>query len=160
MPYIVHPLRVSTLLIETGASDSLAIAGVLHDTVEDTDTTLDQIERLFGTDVRMLVDAVTEPNRAAPWEERKSGTIDRLGTASQDMLLLACADKLDNVRSMSRGEALLGNAFWDRFSRPRELQARYYRDVANAIELGAIDDAVTAMTRELHAEIAALFRAS
>ncbi len=157
MPYIVHPLRVSTLLIEIGAADSLAIAGVLHDTVEDTDTTLDRIERLFGADVGTLVDAVTEPDRNAPWEERKSGTIEMLGNASQDVLLLACADKLDNIRSMGRGESLLGNSFWDRFSQPRERQARYYRDVAATIEARASCSTITAMMSELRAEVEQLF---
>lgn len=63
-PYITHPLAVADTLIEWGMDHDSVIAGILHDTIEDTDATLDKIESLFGHDVAMLVDGVTKVSKA------------------------------------------------------------------------------------------------
>ena len=63
-PYIIHPLFVANMLIEWGMDIDSVLAGVLHDTVEDTDATLEQIELLFGHDVAFLVDGVTKVSKA------------------------------------------------------------------------------------------------
>lgn len=59
-PYIIHPLSVTSILVDWGMDIDTVIAGILHDTVEDTDTTLEQLESLFGKDVAFLVDGVTK----------------------------------------------------------------------------------------------------
>ena len=58
-PYITHPLSVAAMLVEWGMDIDSILAGVLHDTIEDTDATLEEIEELFGHDVAFLVDAAT-----------------------------------------------------------------------------------------------------
>ncbi len=63
-PYITHPLFVASLLAEWGMDIDSVIAGVLHDTVEDTDATLEEIEELFGRDIAFLVDGVTKVSQA------------------------------------------------------------------------------------------------
>src|SRR5690606_17487759 len=63
-PYIVHPLSVANVLIEWGMDIDSVLAGVLHDTVEDTKVTLDDIENLFGRNVAFLVDGVTKVSQA------------------------------------------------------------------------------------------------
>ena len=63
-PYIIHPLAVAGILIDWGMDIDTVLAGVLHDTVEDTDTTLEDIEKLFGRDVAFLVDGVTKVSKA------------------------------------------------------------------------------------------------
>jgi len=60
MPYIFHPIRVALALLEAGASETLAIAGLLHDMIEDTDWTVDRIESEFGTYVSFLVEDLTK----------------------------------------------------------------------------------------------------
>src|SRR5690606_22181510 len=62
--YITHPLQVAATLIEWGMDMDTVIAGVLHDTVEDTGVTLEQIETLFGRDIAFLVDGVTKVSQA------------------------------------------------------------------------------------------------
>jgi (p)ppGpp synthase/HD superfamily hydrolase len=136
VPYVLHPLRVAQILIEAESTDAVVVAGILHDTVEDTAVTLADIREAFGGEVSRLVESVSEPDKRAPWEERKQHTIATLRSAGHDTLLIACADKLDNLRSMHRGERRAGPAFWDRFHRPREQQAWYYREVAAAIRAG------------------------
>ena len=63
-PYIIHPLAVAGILAEWDMDIDTVIAGILHDTVEDTDTSLEQIESLFGRDVAFLVDGVTKVGEA------------------------------------------------------------------------------------------------
>jgi guanosine-3',5'-bis(diphosphate) 3'-pyrophosphohydrolase len=71
-PYINHPIGVANILTEEGDVDDIATlqAALLHDTVEDTDTTLEEIEQIFGEEVRKIVDEVTDDKRL-PYEERK-----------------------------------------------------------------------------------------
>ena len=63
-PYIIHPLAVGGILVEWGMDIDTVLAGVLHDTIEDTSLTLDTIESYFGRDVAFLVDGVTKVSRA------------------------------------------------------------------------------------------------
>lgn len=127
VPYIVHPLSVARLVIEHGASHDAALAAVLHDTVEDTDVTIDDIAQRFGDTVAEYVDALTEPDKSAPWMERKQHTITTMQSAPMEILAISCADKIDNMRSTRRAYARVGEAVWQRFARPRDDQAWYYR---------------------------------
>ena len=157
IPYILHPLRVGTLLIEVDSDDPIVIAGILHDTVEDTPATLAEIALRFGDEVAALVESVSEPDKRAPWDARKRHTVELLQGAGEGTRLVACADKLDNVRSMRRGERRVGDHFWDRFHRPRDDQAWYYREVTRAIGVGAIDGPLRELWPRLDREVAALF---
>ena len=130
IPYITHPLNVANILLEYGYPEQLAVAGVLHDTVEDTPVTLAEIRSLFGERVVRLVAGASEPDKAGSWDKRKQHTIDHLKTAPVDVVVLACADKLDNVRSLRRDYLKLGEALWARFNRPKERQHWYYQSLA------------------------------
>ncbi len=131
VPYITHPLRVAEILIRLDCPQPLVIAALLHDTVEDTPVTLDEVRRAFGTEVAALVNALSEPEHdTAPWEQRKQHTIAFLRTAPEEVLLVACADKLDNLRSIQDDLLTLGERVWERFNAPREAQAWYYRRLA------------------------------
>ncbi|MDX1521992.1 MAG: HD domain-containing protein [Anaerolineae bacterium] len=157
IPYFTHPLSVAKLLIEAGCEEELAVAGLLHDTIEDTSVTLAQIEQVFGKRVARLVQGLSEPDRADTWENRKQHTIDYLKTAPLDIVIVACADKLDNIRSMRQGYAKLGEPFWERFNRPKEKQAWYYGSLAEVFT-GRIEDARTeALFTAFQAEIEQVF---
>ncbi len=130
VPYLIHPLRVAKILVEADCDERLAVAAVLHDTVEDCFVTLPQIEKLFGADVAVLVRGATEPDKSAPWEDRKRHTIDFLATASLEMLLLSVADKLDNIRSIREDLGLHGAKAWTRFKRGPEAQRWYFESLS------------------------------
>jgi (p)ppGpp synthase/HD superfamily hydrolase len=130
IPYIVHPVSVARILYEYGCSDELTIAGLLHDTVEDTPVSMDEIEKLFGSRVAFLVEAASEPDKSDTWENRKKHTIEYLREAPDDILILACADKLDNIRAIRRDFQVEGEALWERFNRPKESQGWYYNELA------------------------------
>lgn len=108
--YITHPLRVAAILVEWEMDIDSVLAGVLHDTVEDTDLTLDQIETLFGADVAFLVDGVTKVSKArSGMRDLKSylpATKDNLTklliALGQDVrvLIIKLADRLHNMRTL------------------------------------------------------------
>lgn len=131
IPYIIHPLRVAEILIEYDCSEDVVIAGILHDTIEDTIVTVDDIVWSFGEEVAELVVQASEPDKSDTWENRKRHTIEYLKDAPMDALLITCADKLDNLRSMQKDHARVGESIWSRFNRPKDYQQWYYRALAD-----------------------------
>lgn len=100
IPYIVHPVAVAMMLSAYGYDEETIIAGILHDTVEDTQLSLETIRRTFGKKVSELVQQVTEPSKDHPWEERKEHYRERLKTASLEAQAISCCDKIHNMKSL------------------------------------------------------------
>ena len=75
-PMVIHPISVGGLLEEYGYDDLVVAAGYLHDVVEDTKYTIDDIETEFGKEVASLVMSASEPDKSLPWEERKQHAIE------------------------------------------------------------------------------------
>ncbi|MBN2496141.1 MAG: bifunctional (p)ppGpp synthetase/guanosine-3',5'-bis(diphosphate) 3'-pyrophosphohydrolase [Deltaproteobacteria bacterium] len=132
LPYIIHPLAVARILIEAEQDGEVVVAGVLHDTLEDTEVGLEAIEREFGPRVAGLVSEVSEPDKGADWESRKQRTVDSIGRISLDAVLVECADKLDNIRAIEADFERLGDEVWERFNRPEAKQRWYYRALVRA----------------------------
>jgi len=153
IPYITHPLEVAKILgeaVNPKENEALICAGLLHDTVEDTDTSLETIRREFGEKVADLVASDSE-NKGLSWEKRKQNTIDFLkNRATREMQMLACADKLANLRSVKADYERIGDDIWDIFVRGKEKQAWYYRGVLEA--LAPLSDL------EMYAELRALIQ--
>ncbi len=104
-PYIMHPVAVSRILFDLGMDHESLIAALLHDVVEDTDITLQDIEETFGKDVANLVDGVTKLGKVptATWEERQAENIRKMLIAmSQDIrvIIIKLADRLHNMRTL------------------------------------------------------------
>jgi len=135
IPYIAHLMGVSSLVLEAGGDEDLAIAALLHDVVEDCGgmPMLKQVRRRFGTRVAKVVDgctdAYTEPK--PPWRERKESYISHLKKADTDTRLVSAADKLNNVRSILSDYRQLGEAVWSRFNGGREGTLWYYRTLCD-----------------------------
>ena len=117
-PYIVHPMEALQLLTEMQASEELKVAGVLHDTVEDTDMTLEDIEEHFGTVVAGYIAFVTE-DKSKTWVERKGSAIEKTKEASLDLKMLKLADKLSNLRSIAFDYNREKDYVWNRFSKAK-----------------------------------------
>jgi (p)ppGpp synthase/HD superfamily hydrolase len=137
IPYIVHPMHVSLILIRHGLGEDLAVAGLLHDVVEDTGVALDQIAAEFGDYVAQLVDAVSETKAAEgvelPWEQRKAEKLAHLRAGGPDVAALKAADAIHNARSIAADFALVGPAIWGRFKRGADQTIGYYRDILDAV---------------------------
>jgi hypothetical protein len=132
-PYVVHPIRVAETLYLFGCNDNVVLAGLLHDVIEDTGVTHEQIAVGFGDRVAELVAGASEPDKTAPWRERKQHTLDSLRDSDRDTLLLVAADKLDNVRSLQQALLRRGTKAWDDFSAGPDEQRWYYRSLAEAL---------------------------
>jgi guanosine-3',5'-bis(diphosphate) 3'-pyrophosphohydrolase len=155
-PYVVHPIRVADIVDRYGYGPDAVVAAFLHDTVEDTDVTAAEVEAAFGPRVRELVEAVSEPEKAARWRVRKERTIASLEAGDDpEVLALTAADKLDNVRStrdmLERFEV---EAVWRRFSAPPDEQRWYYRTIAGVL---LAKDPGNTLYRVLDRESAELF---
>ena len=131
-PYITHPYAVGLILMEAGCPDAVIIAGILHDTVEDTDLTLDFIRERFGNAVANIVDGCSE-DKALRWRARKTERIEALRTASPEVCTVTCADKLHNLRTIISEYDDIGDSVWDRFHGGVDDQAWYYRSILSAV---------------------------
>lgn len=147
-PYITHPLAVGIILAKAGCSDDVIIAGILHDTVEDTPITLDYIGDTFGNKVAGIVKGASEPDKSLPWEERKTHTLDFLRGAAPDVKFVALADKLNNIRAISADYAAIGEKLWRRFRRGKEAQKWYYQGLVQALR----DDSAGEVYEALHGQ--------
>lgn len=138
-PYIVHPLEAVSIVATITSDQEILAAAALHDTVEDTDVTVDQIRSEFGDRVASLVSTETDvvfDNRSEEdsWHDRKQAAIDRLAAVSRDAKIVAIGDKLSNMRAIARDEFIKGAALWKIFHvhDPKEHEW-HYRGLANSL---------------------------
>lgn len=132
-PYISHPYAVGLILMSEGCSEEVVIAGILHDTVEDTDLTLDCIKKSFGQSIAEIVDGCSE-DKSLRWRERKTERIEALKTASTEVCLVTSADKLHNLRTVISEYDEIGDVVWERFHGGIEAQAWYYRSILDSLQ--------------------------
>lgn len=133
IPYIVHPMEVMQILTSMNCETDVIIAGILHDTLEDTDTSAVEIKNNFGDKVLKIVQTESE-DKSKTWKERKQHTIDCLKTESKETKLVCLADKLSNLRSIYVDFLNVGNKLWERFNASKENIKWYYESIADALE--------------------------
>jgi myo-inositol-1(or 4)-monophosphatase len=148
-PYIVHPLEAVGIVATMTSDQELLAAAALHDTVEDTDVTVEQIRAEFGDRVGALVAEETDeiPGQAGieglagrlseeeTWHARKRAAIDRLSKAGREAKMVALGDKLSNMRAIARDYAVQGDALWNLFHvKDRRDHEWHYRGLADALK--------------------------
>ena len=136
VPYILHPMEAAVIVGTMTEDQNLIAAAALHDVVEDTDITIEEIEEKFGKRVRELVGSETEDKRAelppaATWRIRKEESLAVLErTEDLGVLMVWLGDKLANMRSIYRDFKVEGEAMWQRFNQKDPAQqAWYYRSI-------------------------------
>ena len=160
IPYISHLLGVSSLILEAGGDEDMAIAGLLHDGPEDQggQATLDEIRDQFGDRVARIVEGCTDslaedPEHKAPWRTRKQDYLAHLNEADEDTLTVSLADKLHNARAIVSDLMINGPSTWDRFNAGPKDIFWYYNEIlsigqqrnANRFLVANLTDAVTDM---------------
>ncbi len=143
-PYIVHIYEVVQILQSNGANLEAAIIGALHDTVEDTDTTLDDIEKEFGKSIRDGIDVLSE-NKSLPYTTRKEFQAFRLTFAPFEVKMVKCADCLSNLRAIKNDQTHCD--VWKKFNAPKADIANHY---AKNIQVMACDLKDFEMFKELN----------
>lgn len=138
-PYIVHPMEAAAIVGSLTDKQEVIAAAVLHDVVEDTPVTLDEIAAQFGSRVAELVAAETENKRREippeqSWRQRKEEAVALLQTtADRDAKLIFLGDKLANMRTIYQKWLQVGDALWQDFHQTDPAQhAWYYRAIAEA----------------------------
>lgn len=126
IPYITHPLDTAVITAMMTDEQEVIAAALLHDTLEDTGVTYEDLEDHFGARVAGLVAGGSE-DKSRSWEERKAATLQKLETAGRDAKILALSDKLSNLRNTARDYFLLGEEIWQRFNvKDKKKHAWYY----------------------------------
>jgi (p)ppGpp synthase/HD superfamily hydrolase len=128
MPYIEHPVRVAALLDEHGYGEEVLAAALLHDVVEDSDTTLDELREKFGGEVAGLVGAMTDDESIDDYRQRKAEHRERLAAAPTEAMAIYGADKLTNVRTLAEAYAGEGDAVREEFKVPIELKLKIWEE--------------------------------
>ena len=142
IPYIVHPLEAAIIVSTIAEDQELMSAAVLHDTVEDTDVTLETIKKEFGERVSTIVDILTDrydPSHVAldpsiAWRLRKTDSLYRISRAPRDAQIVVLGDKLSNMRAIARDAEKNGDFLWATFKAgSREALGWYYMGLADAL---------------------------
>jgi (p)ppGpp synthase/HD superfamily hydrolase len=140
IPYIAHLMSVAALVLEYGGDRDEAIAGLLHDSIEDQGVRYSggvlalkaTIAQEFGARVLGIVegctDSETEPK--PPWRERKEAYIRHVAGACDSVRLVSCVDKLHNARSIVSDLRVCGCALFERFTGKKEGTLWYYRELS------------------------------
>ena len=132
-PYVSHLLQVCGLVLEHGGSHDAAVAALLHDVVEDTDATFEDVADRFGSVVESIVrectDSIEGEGRGRDtWERRKALYLSHLVSASADAALVSACDKLHNLRSMVRGDVSSTS-----FHAPADRQEWFYSSLISVL---------------------------
>ena len=119
-PYIVHPMEAVEIVSTITSDQELLAAAALHDTIEDTDVTVEDIRREFGDRIADLVHAESDRftegvSEEDSWHERKQAAIERLAAAPHDAKIVAMGDKLSNMRAIWRDYQSKGDELWKIF---------------------------------------------
>ena len=133
IPYLSHPMEVTQILTAAGCPERVIVAGILHDTLEDTGTAPEEIRDIFGEDILGIVRAESE-DKSKIWQERKQAAIDRLSGDTPEAKLVCCADKLSNLRSMASDLEAVGDKLWDRFNAAKGEIRWYYQSIAEKLK--------------------------
>ena len=139
-PYIVHPMEAMEIVATMTPDQELLAAAALHDTVEDTSVTIEDIRAQFGDRVASLVQSESDvfiegKSEEDSWHERKQAAMDRLAAASHEAKMVALGDKLSNLRAIARDYAVQGDALWQLFhAKDPKDHEWHYRGLAQALK--------------------------
>ncbi len=139
-PYIVHPMEAVEIVATITSDQELLAAAILHDTVEDTDVTIEQIRTEFGERIASIVAAETDKkekgkSNESNWRKRKQDAINRIATAPMDVKIVAMGDKLSNMRAIARDYSAIGDKLWEIFhSKDKKDHEWHYRGLADSLK--------------------------
>jgi len=136
IPFLVHPISVGITLAMIGVTNNVIIGGILHDTIEDTRITYDDIKGAFGREIADLVMEVTTEKETAgePWITRRLRTINSISTISQDAISIKAVDLYHNMASLVRDHALMGDKLFEHFSSTKNNEHWAFSQVYHALK--------------------------
>jgi (p)ppGpp synthase/HD superfamily hydrolase len=159
MDYIEHPRMVAATLAAHGFPDTTVAAGLLHDVVEDSETTVEDLRERFGEPVASLVAALSDDESIADYRERKDEHRQRVAAAGGDALAIYGADKLTNLTTLHEAIGRQGADVEDEFKVPLDLKREVWeadaamlaREAPDLPFLGELDGAISLLREDLAA---------
>ncbi len=139
-PYIIHLMEAVEIVATITPDQELLSAAMLHDTVEDTPVTVDDLRKEFGDRVASIVEAESDVHNEGEsehesWHRRKQEAIDRLTAAPMEAKIVALGDKLSNMRAIARDYAQIGDGLWKLFHVTEKSEHEWhYRGLAHALK--------------------------
>ena len=139
IPYILHPMEAAAIVGSMTTDEEVIAGAVLHDVVEDTETTVEDVIAMFGERIGSLVASESEDKRdnlpaESTWKIRKQETLNHLVTATVDVKMITLGDKLSNIRAIYRDYQIIGDALWQRFNQnDKNEHYWYYSGIAKCI---------------------------
>jgi (p)ppGpp synthase/HD superfamily hydrolase len=133
VPYVSHCAGVATILARHGFDDEVVAAGALHDTIEDTGVSFEQLRELFGARVAELVRDVSEADKSLPWEVRKARYLEHFVEKCWEAQAITLADKIDNFDSIVVCAESYGEP-WSQFKRGRDAQLERFDALDRALD--------------------------
>lgn len=158
VPYVTHPLFVGLILAKIVAEENVIIAGILHDTIEDTKTTKEDIEKEFGKEVAEMVNDVTEQDKSLPWAMRKQQALEHIPKMSHGSLMVKSADQLHNMRDLIEDYKKEGDKMFERFNAPKQKQLERYKILIPTIEKAWPENPLLPDLKEALREVEKLFK--
>ncbi len=138
VPYIIHPLIVGLILSRVNAEEDMVVAGILHDTIEDSveskKITRADLEKRFGKEVASIVWDVTEKDQKIKWEERKKRALREIKSMPLKSLIVKSADTIANCSELIADFRKEGESTFRRFAMPKEKQLGHYINVIRVIK--------------------------
>jgi (p)ppGpp synthase/HD superfamily hydrolase len=148
--YATHPVHVAIMVQEAGGDEDTVISAMLHDLLEDTTVTPEELEDEFGPRVLSIVQEVSE-DKSLPWGERKRRMVERLRIASPEACMVAAADKIHNMETLVDAHRRFGPAVWNAFRGRPEETMRFNDEVFRALRGRVPDSLETAYELALNA---------
>lgn len=136
IPYFIHPMEAALIALDMTEDSDIICGAVLHDVVEDTEYTVEDIKLQLNERIAELVGGETENKRPDKrkedtWKIRKEEFLNHLQQASKDSKIITMSDKLSNMRALHRDFQAIGDELWQRFNqKDTKLQEWYYREIA------------------------------
>ncbi len=132
-PFIQHPVMVGLILQRAGFNDNVIAAGILHDVIEDTKYSKEDLEKAFNKNIAELVNDVSEQDKSLPWLERKQKYLEHIKECPIESKAVSAADKIHNIRSIIKS-INEGIDIWSVFKRGKEVQIKRFRKLLYILE--------------------------
>ena len=140
IPYILHPMEAAAIVGSMTTNEEVVAGAILHDVVEDTETTVEDVIRMFGERIGSFVASESENKREdlpaeSTWKIRKQETLEHLSAASVEVKMITLGDKLSNIRAIYRDYQIIGDALWQRFNQKNKAEHYwYYSGIAKCVD--------------------------
>lgn len=137
-PFITHPFVMAFLLVQYTKDEDTIIAGILHDSIEDSDYSFEKLETEFGSRVKEMVCLLTECKHSekmhTSWIERKERYLKQMHQMDNETLLISAIDKFHNLHAMMYDYSYMGEDMWKRFNAPKDKRLWFYAEALKILK--------------------------